>query len=199
MRIIGGLHRGRTLLPPPEGPGGPAHRDTARTRPITDRVKEALFNSLMARGVTGRGAALDIFAGTGSMGLEALSRGADTCTFIEQDRTARSLLEKNLQTLRLTEQAQVLGVDALATHWLGSLRPPRVLLAFCDPPYRLMVDPNIAERVYRLIASLADRLEPEGLLVLRTPRDVEPAAVEGFAAPQTKAYGTQALHLYATA
>ncbi len=191
MRIIGGIHRGRGILPPPEGHGG-----SARTRPITDRVKEALFNSLMSRNVTGRGTVLDIFAGTGSLGLEALSRGADFCAFIEQDRKARGLLDQNLQTLGMNEQAQVLGVDALSSHWLGALRHATYLLAFCDPPYRLMTEPNSAERVHRLLASLAERIEPDGLLVLRTPRETAPQAIEGFSPPQTRLYGTQALHLY---
>ena len=72
MRIIAGTHRGRTLL-------GPEGDDV--TRPITDRVKENLFNRLHSLGVIGYGRVLDVFAGTGSMGLEALSRGATHCTF----------------------------------------------------------------------------------------------------------------------
>jgi 16S rRNA (guanine966-N2)-methyltransferase len=191
MRIIAGMHRGRPLLPPPPGRDGPG-----LTRPITDRVKEALFNSLMARDVTGRGVVLDIFAGTGSLGLEALSRGADFCTFVEDDRKARDLLAQNLRAMGLEAQAQVLGVDALATHWLAALVRPRVLLAFCDPPYRLMIDPAGTARVGRLLQSLAPRIEPDGLLVLRTPRETASPAIEGFLPAQTRLYGTQALHLY---
>lgn len=191
MRIIAGTHRGCPLLPPPPGRDGPG-----LTRPITDRVKESLFNSLMARNVTGRGVVLDIFAGTGSLGMEALSRGADYCTFVEQDRKARALLQQNLRALGLDEQAQVLGVDALGTRWLSALARPRVLLAFCDPPYRLMTDAPAAGRVGRLLESLVPHIEPDGLMVLRTPREVAPPVIEGFALAQSRGYGTQALHFY---
>ncbi len=191
MRIIAGTHRGRPLLPPPPGRDGPG-----LTRPITDRVKESLFNSLMARDVTGRGSVLDIFAGTGSLGIEALSRGADFCTFVEQDRRARDLLRQNLRAMGLDEMAQVLGVDALATHWLSAVARPRVLLAFCDPPYRLMTDPPAADRVGRLLESLAPHIEPDGLMVLRTPREVAPPVIAGFTVAQSRGYGTQALHFY---
>jgi 16S rRNA (guanine966-N2)-methyltransferase len=191
MRIIAGTHRGRPLLPPPPGRDGPG-----RTRPITDRVKEALFNSLMARGVTGRGVVLDVFAGTGSLGIEALSRGAEFCCFVEQDRKARELLQQNLRAMGFESQSQVLGVDALASHWQTALAQPRMLLAFCDPPYRLMTDPAAAARVGRLLDRLAPQLEADGLLVLRTPRDVPAAAIRSLSPADSRLHGTQALHLY---
>ena len=90
MRIIAGTHRGRTLLAP---------ADAETTRPITDRVKENLFNRLHSLGVLGYGRVLDVFCGTGSMGLEALSRGADHCTFVDRDRDAIDRLQQNLDTL----------------------------------------------------------------------------------------------------
>ena len=80
MRIIGGIHRSRHLHPP---------RDIHTTRPITDRVKVALFDRLWDAGLLEGGSVLDIFSGTGSLGLEALSRGMDHCIFIERDKYSR--------------------------------------------------------------------------------------------------------------
>src|SRR5688500_5993687 len=96
MRIIAGEHRGRKLLPP-EG-------DV--TRPITDRVKQSLFDILTPR--IERAIVYDLFAGTGSMGLECLSRGADRATFFEADRSAVNRLKKNIDALKLADRSQVI-------------------------------------------------------------------------------------------
>ncbi|MEM6855146.1 MAG: RsmD family RNA methyltransferase, partial [Planctomycetota bacterium] len=91
MRIIAGQYRGRPLINP---------EDDLTTRPITDRVKENLFNRLQSLGLLGYGRVLDIYCGTGSMGLEALSRGAEHCTFVDQSRDAIDKLEGNLDNLQ---------------------------------------------------------------------------------------------------
>ncbi|MEO0586315.1 MAG: RsmD family RNA methyltransferase, partial [Planctomycetota bacterium] len=93
MRIIAGEHRGRRLVGP---------TDDRTTRPITDRVKEALFARLTAMGLFGdfeAGAVADVFCGTGSLGLEALSRGARRCVFVDRDRSALDGLRENLEVL----------------------------------------------------------------------------------------------------
>lgn len=128
MRIVAGKHRGRRLAAP-EG---------ASVRPTSDRAREALFNVLAHRPLRADGKpalaearVLDVFAGTGAMGLEALSRGAAHATFIERDRTALSALEKNIAELGEAVHATALRTDAL--------NPPRAKepasLAFLDPPY----------------------------------------------------------------
>ena len=98
MRIIGGTHRSRRLHPPP---------DAETTRPITDRVKVSLFDRLWDAGLLDEGNALDIFSGTGSLGLEALSRGLSHCTFIERDKHALRLLKKNIDELGQIGRAHV--------------------------------------------------------------------------------------------
>ena len=128
MRIVGGRHRGRRLLAPP----GDA------VRPTSDRAREALFNilshgHLAAEGIPFAGAAvLDAFAGTGALGLEALSRGAGEAAFIEQDREALATLRRNIVMLGEGDRARIVPGDAT--------RPPRApsayALAFLDPPYR---------------------------------------------------------------
>jgi 16S rRNA (guanine966-N2)-methyltransferase len=127
MRIVGGKHRGRRFAAPP----GDA------VRPTSERAREALFN-ILAHGrfapapVFEDARVLDVFAGTGAFGLEALSRGARFATFIEIDRGARDVLAANIKALGETGRTRLLAVDATA--------PPRpdgpYDLVFLDPPYR---------------------------------------------------------------
>ncbi|OQY25978.1 MAG: 16S rRNA (guanine(966)-N(2))-methyltransferase RsmD [Anaerolineaceae bacterium 4572_32.1] len=102
MRVISGQAKGRKLRAVPGN----------RTRPITDRVKEALFNILMHDVVGTR--FLDLFAGTGSVGIEALSRGAECAVFVEQSRAAVQVIRYNLKTTRLADRARVLKADVFS-------------------------------------------------------------------------------------
>lgn len=121
MRVISGTARGRKLLPVPG----------MTTRPTTDRVKENIFNILQDRV---RGArVLDLFAGTGQMGIEALSRGAAFCDFVDHDRAALAVIRKNIEGARVSERAAVHPVE-----YEGFLRQRRGAgydLLFLDPPY----------------------------------------------------------------
>lgn len=121
MRIIAGTAGGRRIVAP-EGRG---------TRPITDRAKEGIFNMLMSLGGVEDAVVIDLFAGSGSFGLECLSRGARHVTFVERNRTAAAVIQQNLDTLGLGDRATVwpTGVEAA----VRSL--DHVDLAFCDPPY----------------------------------------------------------------
>lgn len=133
MRIIGGRFSGRRLAAPGAAGGGRAH-----LRPTSDRVREALFN-LMAHG--GYGAppppegrrVLDLFAGTGALGIEALSRGAVRAVFVEDFATARALIRENVEALGLTGQTKIWRRDATR---LGPCRGEPFDLVFLDPPYR---------------------------------------------------------------
>ena len=198
MRIIAGTHRSRVLLAP---------KDDSVTRPITDRVKQSLFDRLWAMGLITAddpehgGNVVDLFAGTGSLGLEALSRGSQHCVFVELDRSARKLLERNIAALELAERATVLGVDALATGWMsliaGSHTPARVV--FCDPPYALMSDPLSAGRVAELMAAIAAApgfMEPGGVLILRTDAHAQAPPVTGWEGPTSHPYGSMVVHFY---
>lgn len=194
MRIIGGIHRSRTLLAP---------RDSQTTRPITDRVKQSLFDRLWSGGWIGQeqgGNVADVFAGTGSMGLEALSRGANHCVFIEKDRHARLLLEKNIQALELHSQSTVLNMDALSGAWIGVLpsdaRPLRVI--FLDPPYVMLHDQEFTGRIAHLIQAFSapDLMESNGLIVLRTDDRAQPPVAPQWPNLQSFAYGSMVLHFY---
>ena len=125
MRIIAGEFRGRKLLPPAS--------DT--TRPVTDRVKQSIFDILTP--VIADAVVYDCFAGTGSMGLECLSRGASTVTFFESDRSAADRLKRNIQTLKVEDRSVVVTRD-LFRWFADSSAPNRATLIFLDPPYRFL-------------------------------------------------------------
>lgn len=132
MRIIGGRARGLHLAPIGDGDAN------AHLRPTSDRVREAIFNLLIngriARDgdpVTGA-RVLDLFAGTGALGLEALSRGAATVTMVENGKTARALIKRNIDLVRAGDEAVFMAADATA---LPLNRGPGFDLVFLDPPY----------------------------------------------------------------
>lgn len=156
MRIVAGTWRGRTLL----APAG------ASTRPTADRVRQALFDMLLHAPWAGREAVvgaqvLDAFAGTGALGLEALSRGAAHATFIEQDRTALAALRANIQACRAEETCSVLARD--------TLRPPAGTpcgLVFLDPPYGQNLVPRAVDGL-----RAAGWIGSGALLVVETSQD----------------------------
>jgi len=172
MRIISGELRHRKLLSPPDG---------ASTRPIPDRVKESLFNLL--RGHFEDAMVFDAFSGTGSIGLEAVSRGAKLVVMVEKDRKVAETLYKNAASLGVLPRVEIVTGDALG---LGSLaRCPRPLnLAFFDPPYDFVRDRAGYQRVRAQFAQVVQRLTPEGFACLRTPwpfkhqEEVEPTAAD---------------------
>lgn len=187
MRIIGGIHRSRHIDPPD---------DYETTRPITDRVKVAAFDRLANVGMFEEGHALDIFAGTGSLGIEALSRGSETCTFVERDRRAREILSKNLDLLRLTDHATILSANALTTGWLATLPHKPLRVVFCDPPYPMMEDDETRPQILDLIRAVLPLLEPGGVVMLRTPDHITPDPVAGFSEPKHHTYGSMMLTFY---
>lgn len=122
MRVIAGELRGRRLASPP-----------GRTaRPATDRVREAIFNSLQSQGALEDARVLDLFAGSGAMGIEALSRGARHVTFVERDRAVRRTVERNLDALGLGARTRVVGTSA--DRFLEE-DPGWFDVALLDPPY----------------------------------------------------------------
>jgi 16S rRNA (guanine966-N2)-methyltransferase len=179
MRIIGGKHRGRPL----SAPQGRA------VRPTSDRAREALFDILahgrLADGPAYEGArVLDVFAGTGAFGLEALSRGAAQATFMEKDRTALAALRANIEVLGEARAAAVLPVDAR--------RPPQAgapcALAFLDPPY----GEDLAAPALTALAA-AGWLAPGALVVIEVAAKQTLAAPDGFALLDERRYGAAKL------
>jgi 16S rRNA (guanine966-N2)-methyltransferase len=152
MRIIAGTHRGARIA----APKGLA------TRPTGDRVREAAFNLI---GPVDDARVLDLFAGSGALGLEALSRGAESVTFVESDKTACRTISDNLAKLKLTG-ARVTCGDAVSAVRRESRQYDLILV---DPPYEAWseLEPKLAEHLPRLLA-------PDGLLVVETGRRIEP-------------------------
>jgi 16S rRNA (guanine(966)-N(2))-methyltransferase RsmD len=157
MRIIAGEFRSRRLLTP---------RDDAVTRPIPDRVKESLFGLL--RGHCEGAAVFDGFAGTGAIGLEAVSRGAERCVLVERDKSAAELLRRNIEALGVQDRCDLVVGDALGPGALARCPRP-VRLVFLDPPYALVRDPVGWKRVRAQLEKLIDLLTEDGIAALRTP------------------------------
>lgn len=156
MRIIAGTWRGRRLESP----------DGRGTRPMMDRVKEAIF-SVLAPWLEGADV-LDLFAGTGGLGLEALSRGARSARFSEMGSSARKHLENNVRALGASERAKVVGADALRPSTWGA-EPFDIV--FLDPPFPMVRDLNTRREVLSALEALAtSHLAPEGVIVLHVPR-----------------------------
>lgn len=166
MRIIAGRWRSRRLIRP----------RTEATRPMPDRVKEAVFNILAARyGCPGGLPALrvaDVFAGSGSMGLEALSRGAAQCCFFERDPEAVEALKRNLNALRVGPVATIVTRNA----WQHATQAPdgRAFdLVFLDPPYGESQDASPTGSVMRYLARLSARGDARPLVVLHHSATVD--------------------------
>jgi 16S rRNA (guanine966-N2)-methyltransferase len=185
VRIVGGKWRGRRL----EAPRGTG------TRPTSDRAREGLFGALEARLGAGLSevAVLDLFAGTGALGIEALSRGASRAVFIENDAFASAALQANVAALKAGDQATVVRGDALAgaSARVVALGPFALLLL--DPPYRIE-QALVWEAVERL-----DRdgcLDADPLIVYEHERSAGASAPKGFTALRTYVYGDTAMTLF---
>ena len=185
MRIIAGEHRGRTIAAPPG----------LTTRPTPDRVRGALFSALESR-LGGPGSlegvrVLDLFAGSGALGIEALSRGAAQATFVERDPAAVKILKDNLARLGLTARARVMAEDAVRAVSLLAPAGERFDAAFLDPPYGA---PEAAEA----LAALAKHglVRPGGALILEHSSTDEPPTDPAWRRDRTRAYGTVSLTVY---
>jgi 16S rRNA (guanine966-N2)-methyltransferase len=132
MRVVAGELGGRRLVAP-EG---------TSTRPTTDRVREAIFNSLGSAGLLDGAVVADLFAGSGAVGIEALSRGAARCVFVERDRAALRALNDNLEALDLAGRAKVVAADALSVAATVDAD-----IVFADPPYDFESWPELLGRV----------------------------------------------------
>ena len=174
MRVIAGTHRGRRLQAPA----------TAGTRPVMDRVKESIFSAIMAE-VPGA-AVLDLYAGAGSFGIEAMSRGAESVVFVESGRAALDALRANLSVLGI--EATVVGttVERFVKQIAG-----RFDLVFCDPPW-----PIPGEEVSRLLADLAPALDDETTVVFtRRTGDLVPE-VPGLRIDDVREHGDTTIIRY---
>ena len=160
MRVVSGTARGRKLV----APKGDA------TRPTSDFVREAIFNALRAHADLDGAAVLDLFAGTGALGIEALSRGAAHATFVESHRAALAALRTNLEATGFAERATILAADATKATL------PAVDVAFADPPYAFAAWDDLLTRV------------DADLVVIESDREIDPG--EPWRVLRSKRYGT---------
>lgn len=185
MRIVGGKWRSRSLQTP----------RTGHTRPILDRVKTSVFDRLGARlavpGSLPPINVLDLFAGSGALGLEALSRGARHCCFVERSRAALQALQANITALSCGRISSVLSADAMRLDircpWDGGYD-----LCFLDPPYRYLRDDTARRQLEALLNRLADspQVNDSALILFRCPSDVDSvAAIRHTALVDRQTYG----------
>ena len=182
MRVIAGSARG-TRLAAPAGRG---------TRPTADRVREALFSIIQSRFDLTGARVLDICAGTGALGIEALSRGAASCCFIENNRYAAQCVQKNLAFARVEQCGTLLEADAVKGLSLLARRGSRFDLVFFDPPYASPLYSPVLETLSSLTLVAAG-----GVLVVEcAAREIQPQQLGSLMKLDRRLYGDTALELY---
>ena len=178
MRVITGSARGRTLL---------TLSGDDIVRPTTDRVKEAMF-SILHFELEGR-RVLDLFAGSGQLGIEALSRGAAACTFVDKDKQAVTVMQKNLEHTGLADRAKVLHTDSLA---FLKMTPEVFDIVLLDPPYA-------SGLLEQALALLNGRVAPGGVIMCELPLGKElPETAAGLTLARRYKYGKTELAVYRT-
>jgi 16S rRNA (guanine(966)-N(2))-methyltransferase RsmD len=179
LRVIAGAAKGRKLKPVP-GEG---------TRPITDRVKESLFNILGEHVV--EAAVLDLFAGTGSVGIEALSRGAAYAEFVESGRPAAAIIQDNLNHTQLAARGRVVRADVFI-HLRNTPRAGFDYVHLAPPQYQ-----GLWSRTLRALDARPAWLNPDGLIVAQIdPKEYEPQTLEHFTLVDERKYGNTLLCFY---
>jgi 16S rRNA (guanine966-N2)-methyltransferase len=176
MRIIAGQRRGHKI----DGP-----RPTADLRPTSDMVRESLFN-IVGDLMPGR-LAIDLFAGTGAVGLEALSRGAERAIFIEKDRETVGLIHRNIATLRYQDRTQVRLTDAY--RWARTFQPVEQapVAVFLDPPHR---EYEIRRRqMNQLLRLLVENLPADSVIAVEAGRNLDGQILPDFESWDIRRYG----------
>ena len=186
MRITGGQFRGRTLAAPTDD----------RVRPTSDKVRQAIFNILthndFGTGFILEGArVIDVFAGTGALGIEALSHGAVYCLFVEDSAQSRALIRTNVEALNLTGVTKIWRRDATDMGPLAAGAGGPFDLAFLDPPYRK----GLAERALISLAG-GGWLVKEALIVVETASDETLSAPPSFRLLDLRSYGETTVHTF---
>ena len=181
MRVITGQAKGRRL----KAPRGFA------TRPTTDRVKESLFNIL--RDIPFGATVLDLFAGSGGLGIEALSRVAEKAVFVDQSAASCQVIKENLQTTGLLPKAFILKYEALKALELLSKQGWMFTLIFCDPPYMS----GLAEAALQKVTSLQIVTDGAVFVTEHSRRERLPERIDGFALVRREQYGETMISFYA--
>lgn len=175
VRIIAGRYGGRIIK-------APGRRST---HAMSERIRNAVFNSIASS--LAEANVLDAFAGSGSVGIEALSRGARKCLFIERDHAAARIIQDNLVLLDAQDSAKV--VSATVNNWLSTSDPQLFDIIFADPPYH--------DTQLNTVLKLTELLGPGGLFIISLPYDQELPAVKGMRIVDERIYGNAKI-LYVT-
>ncbi len=186
MRIIAGTKRGMKLVSP----------TTDATRPITDRIKESLFNVLQNYDLLAGARVADLFCGVGSLGLEALSRGAAFVTFVEMNGEVLAVLEKNIAKAGFGGQCRVVRASAFRVGAPVGPDGRRYDLVFVDPPYATTQKVGEHSSLAELLQVLEDQVVAKGVVVVRTHRRVAVLDDYGpFHAVDRREWGTMSIVL----
>ena len=169
MRVVAGIRKGLKLKAP-EGEG---------TRPTTDRVKESVFNIIQQYVPAGR--VLDLFAGSGALGIEALSRRSSHCVFVEHDKRAFALVRQNIELARLTDVSELVFSDSLV--YLNRVSGSFDII-FIDPPYNKGFFTPVLDTIFK-----KNLLADGGIIVAETEKDGEEAVHPGFTVIRQAVYG----------
>ncbi len=180
MRVIAGIHKGRQLKAVPGN----------NTRPTTDKVKESIFQIIGPFFQGGK--ALDLFAGSGSLGIEALSRGMDNCIFVDKHPKAIQIIRENTSLLRLEEQSEIFRADAFRALAAVAKRELRFDLIFLDPPYSKISYLELLETIIK-----EQLLNDEGIIYCEHDlKDILPEQVSGLSLIKQLKYGTIGVTIY---
>lgn len=182
MRIVGGRFRGQRIAAP-EGKA---------TRPTTDRVRENLFNILENRLRFDGSRVIDLFAGSGALGIEALSRGASFCLFVEEAAKPRAAIRRNIEALALAGVTKVFRRDAARLGDCGTMLP--FDLAFADPPYGR----GLGERAAAGLLA-GGWLTGNAIFIMEEEKAVMPGELAGFDTLDIRSYGNTAIGLFEVA
>jgi len=186
MRIIAGTKRGMRLLIP----------KTQVTRPITDRVKESLFMVLQNYDLLAGARVADLFCGVGSLGLEALSRGAAWVTFVEKNVEIAAVLEENIAKAGFGDRSRVVRASAFRVGAPVEPGGERYDLVFVDPPYATTREVGEGSSLAELLDVLADQVAAKGVVVVRTHEGVAPLDDYGpFHAVDRRRWGSMSVVL----
>jgi 16S rRNA (guanine966-N2)-methyltransferase len=162
MRIVAGSKRGMKLFSP----------RTLQSRPITDRVKESLFNILYKYDLPGSARVADLFCGVGSLGLEALSRAAEFVAFIEHDSKVVATLNRNIEKAGFIKQSKVIRANAFKVGASVESNGRKYDLVFVDPPYADTIDVSLNSQLGRLLQLLGGQINKQCIIVVRTHRSI---------------------------
>ena len=173
IRIIGGELKGRKLVTVPG----------IKTRPTADRVRESIFN-IIGTGVGGA-LVLDLFAGTGAMGIEALSRGAETVVFADHDTQALAALAKNIKTCSFESRARIIKCDILKNLNIIRSFSPAFNLVFIDPPYHQ----NLLQKTLSNLAECRGLENGARIVIEHSPREPISVIDQNFAISDQRSYG----------